>query len=149
MTDQELFDEVAAMRPLKYILAEDGRTAVALPQDAPSRHDSLMMWAKMFENGQKRRVAETRIGRAFWVSTVFFGLDHQWRDGPPVLFETMVFGGPACVAYSEARSCTWDEAEVVHAIVCASIVRVRARGRRLGRAGRHRNRERSFAWWQR
>lgn len=28
------------------------------------------------------------------VSTVFLGLDHNWGDGPPVLWETMVFGGP-------------------------------------------------------
>lgn len=28
------------------------------------------------------------------VSTVFLGVDHNWSDvGPPVLFETMIFGG--------------------------------------------------------
>jgi hypothetical protein len=27
------------------------------------------------------------------VSTVFLGLDHAFRGGPPVLWETMVFGG--------------------------------------------------------
>jgi len=26
------------------------------------------------------------------VSTVFLGLDHNWGDGPPLIFETMVFG---------------------------------------------------------
>ena len=37
-----------------------------------------------------------RQGRAgTWsVSTVFLGMDHNWRrEGPPILFETMVFGG--------------------------------------------------------
>ena len=29
-----------------------------------------------------------------WVSTVFLGLEMAFRDGPPVLFETMIFGGP-------------------------------------------------------
>lgn len=28
------------------------------------------------------------------VSTVFLGIDHNWGRGPPVLWETMIFGGP-------------------------------------------------------
>jgi hypothetical protein len=41
-----------------------------------------------------RRVAAwERDGIA--VSTVFLGLDHQWRPtGPPLIFETLVTGGP-------------------------------------------------------
>lgn len=27
------------------------------------------------------------------VSTVFLGVDHNYGDGPPLLFETMIFGG--------------------------------------------------------
>lgn len=30
-------------------------------------------------------------GREFCVSTVFLGLDHQYGDGPPLVFETMIF----------------------------------------------------------
>src|SRR5258705_6138330 len=37
-----------------------------------------------------KRVAETTVGE-LWVSTVFLGLDHSYLDGPPILFETMVF----------------------------------------------------------
>ena len=43
----------------------------------------------------QRRVAETIVGDAR-VSTVFLGLDHGCGDDPPVLFETMVFGGVHC-----------------------------------------------------
>ncbi len=32
-------------------------------------------------------------GGAVKVSTVFLGLNHQYGDGPPVLYETMIFGG--------------------------------------------------------
>lgn len=28
------------------------------------------------------------------ISTVWLGLNHQYTDGPPLIFETMVFGGP-------------------------------------------------------
>ena len=27
------------------------------------------------------------------VSTVWLGIDHNWGDGPPLIFETMIFGG--------------------------------------------------------
>ena len=46
------------------------------------------------------------------VSTVFLGLDHNWNGGPPILFETMVFGGPHN-EYQE-RYATWDQAEKDH-----------------------------------
>lgn len=58
------------------------------------------------------RVGSTEVGEA-WVSTVFLGLDHGWAPGPPVLFETMVFGGP--FNEEQDRYCTWDEAVVGHA----------------------------------
>ena len=39
------------------------------------------------------RVASTLVGEV-WVSTVWLGIDHGFRsDGPPIIFETMVFGG--------------------------------------------------------
>jgi hypothetical protein len=31
-------------------------------------------------------------GQEVIVSTVFLGLNHNWCDGPPLLWETMVFG---------------------------------------------------------
>jgi hypothetical protein len=53
---------------------------------------SLEEWAHLFEDVSYRRVAETTIGDV-WVSTVFLGFDHQMFDGPPLIFETMIFGG--------------------------------------------------------
>lgn len=55
------------------------------------------------------------------VSTVFLVLDHNFSGkGPPVLFETMVFGkkaeGQAETIHDQecARYCTWDEAKAGH-----------------------------------
>jgi hypothetical protein len=54
--------------------------------------EDLMTWAKWF-NKASRRVALTDTDNG-QVSTVFLGIDHSFsEDGPPVLFETMVFGG--------------------------------------------------------
>lgn len=72
--------------------------------------------AKGFE--ETKRVARTEVGVAA-VSTVFLALDHSHGDGPPLLFETMVFGGEhsgACFRYA-----TWDEAVAGHARVVAAL----------------------------
>ena len=40
------------------------------------------------------------------VSTVYLGSDHSYDDGPPVLWETMIFGGEhdeACMRYRSHR----------------------------------------------
>lgn len=53
--------------------------------------DDIMRWARWMEEHDKdRKVGDTRVG-PYWVSTVFLGLDHNWGEGPPLLFETMVF----------------------------------------------------------
>ena len=77
----------------------------------PVRAD-LLTWATWYEAaGEARRVAVTGDGDVR-VSTVFLGLNHQWGAGPPLLFETMVFGGP--LDQEMERYSTWDEAEAGH-----------------------------------
>ena len=54
---------------------------------------TLLEWGRWMQvNAKRRRVAVTQ-GKGVRVSTVFLGVDHQYQDGPPILFETMVFGG--------------------------------------------------------
>lgn len=51
----------------------------------------MMTWAKKIEDRSYKRVAETTLSNGKWVSTVWLGLNHQYGDGPPLIFETMVF----------------------------------------------------------
>lgn len=56
---------------------------------------SLMTWARLLENWDYKRVRRTKLGhpRTKVLSAVWLGLDHNFRDeGPPLLFETMLFG---------------------------------------------------------
>jgi hypothetical protein len=72
----------------------------------PKRVDFLT-WGRWFE-GADRAVALDRF-RGGVVSTIFLGLDHRWSgDGPPLLFETMVFGGP--LDQAQQRYAFWNEA---------------------------------------
>lgn len=67
----------------KYILMEDGSTL---------KEEDLMAWTKTFET-TNRTIALDKLDNDITVSTVFLGLDHGFGDGPPLLFETMVFVG--------------------------------------------------------
>lgn len=71
-----------------------------------------------------RRVALTTLARVgpckVDVSTVFLALDHNYFGGPPLLFETMIFGGPEDQEFQERWS-TFQGAKAGH----EAIVRVR------------------------
>ncbi len=80
-------------------------------------------WCKEFQRS-KTAVGKTYVGRYF-ISTVFLGLDHNFGDGKPALFETMVFdrskrrnipgfGRSMGEDVFQDRYCTWDEAEAGH-----------------------------------
>jgi len=70
----------------------------------------LLTWARWIETAS-RIVARTKIGDVL-VSTIFLGLDHNLVDGPPLIFETVIFGGE----FDEKldRYSTWEEAELGH-----------------------------------
>jgi hypothetical protein len=51
----------------------------------------MMAWARQHEDDDCRTVAQHWV-RGWMVSTVWLGIDHNFtRQGPPVIFETMVF----------------------------------------------------------
>lgn len=60
----------------------------------PEESHDVRVWAKWFGNNDNRRLAATELPGNVRVSTVFLGIDHSWESGPPVLWETMIFGGP-------------------------------------------------------
>jgi hypothetical protein len=52
----------------------------------------LNEWVRWrMDNNDKRRVALDRVGDTV-ISTIFVGLDYGYGDGPPEIFETMIFG---------------------------------------------------------
>lgn len=65
-------------------------------------------------------VEQTTLPNGHFVSTVWLGIDHAFFDGPPVLFETMVF--PIPTAWSDELDCrryhTEDEAKAGHVVSC-------------------------------
>lgn len=75
-------------RPMNYILNAAGE---------PEPCDDVLEWGRWFETAERHVAHDMDEGAAdgtrVRVSTVFLGLDHQWGNGPPILWETLVFGG--------------------------------------------------------
>ncbi len=78
-------------------------------------------WCSRLADRAYCRVALTQHGDVE-VSTVWIGLNHRYGgDGPPLIFETMVFGGPHD---SECwRWTTEAEARAGHAELCSALLR--------------------------
>jgi hypothetical protein len=69
----------------------------------------LMEWAR--ERQEDNHIGDTTVD-GVRVSTVWLGLDHGYGPGPPLIFETMIFGGPHdnfCERYS-----TKEQAQAGH-----------------------------------
>lgn len=79
----------------RYILDEQGQ---------PVEEPDLMTWADWMERGDVS------------VSTLFLGLDHSFGGGPPVLWETMIFGGEHD-QYQE-RYTSREDAIAGHRVAC-------------------------------
>jgi len=98
------------MKPVRlryYILDADNKPVAV---DMPT-------WGEFFETLSNRIVDYTEINSQIYVSTVFLGLDHRhFGDGPPILFETMVFGGPISMDQACWRYASWDDACVGHVV---------------------------------
>jgi len=86
-----------------------------LKNKKPVLCESMTEWATDFKH---EHVANTSKG-GIRVSTVFLGLDHNWGSGPPLLFETMIFGGQ--YDQEQWRYSTWKEAEEGHKKSCQLV----------------------------
>ena len=85
----------------------------------PIEVSDITAWAVQFEMAD-RIVKQTPLHHDVVVSTIFLGLDHQWGDGPPLLFETRIFGGKH--DQDQWPYSTWDEAVAGHNKVVDELI---------------------------
>ena len=65
----------------------------------------ILEWAEWFAQSHDACVVvKTELPSGTTVSTVFIGIDHGFRGGDPVLWETMLFGGDYDLACDRYRS---------------------------------------------
>src|SRR2546430_11262554 len=86
----------------------------------PVEELDLLTWAHWMDSHQHREVARDTVGDVL-VSTVFLGINRRFvGDGPAILYETMVFGGP--LSNEMDRYTTRDEAIAGHAAMLARVL---------------------------
>lgn len=98
---------------LHYMMEENGEIKTTT---------DLIEWAKWFEKNKKTRIVkQDQIGDSF-VSTVFLATDYNFEEtGDPILFETMVFGGP--FDHEQERYTTSKLAKEGHEKWCQLIIK--------------------------
>jgi hypothetical protein len=82
----------------------------------PVPEEDIFVWGNNWK--KCRRISRTWVGDQL-VSTVFLGIDHSFGDGPPVLFETMVFGGK--MDGHQLRYTSWVKAARGHALTVSWV----------------------------
>lgn len=85
----------------------------------PADSATWSQWIRTYR--ENKIVRQEAVGDRF-VSTVFLGLDHQYGDGPPLVFETMVFESKD--DFTDIYGCrcsTYDEAEAMHEKACVWV----------------------------
>lgn len=76
--------------------------------------DSFLEWAKWFEKaGESRIIQKSYVGDVD-VSTVFLGINHAWRGGRPLIFESMTFSETDRFNHWQDRYSTKEEAIAGH-----------------------------------
>jgi hypothetical protein len=89
------------------------------PLPGETFHDQVLAWAEWYGKHRDLHVADDKISGTR-VSTVFLGHDERhFGDGPPLVFETMLFNRRG--AHSYARYSTWDEALAGHRAALAEL----------------------------
>jgi len=78
---------------------------------------SARQWAEWYDKAN-RRIGRDEIG-VLVVSTIFLGLDHRFfDDGPPLVFETIIFDDDCGHDLETFRYATYDQAEAGHKAAC-------------------------------
>lgn len=96
-----------------YILDENGE---------PVECDDRAQWGREYR--KERHLGDDMVGE-IRVSTVFLGLDHGWDGGPPVLWETMVFGGQSDMyqeRYTSRADALAGHARILEAVKSGEIL---------------------------
>jgi hypothetical protein len=104
---------MSGRKPTRYILNSSGE---------PVPEPDFMTWATAFESCD-RKVKQEHVG-PFWVSTVFLSLNHNFNDdGPPILWETMVFLNHKDVAQDRCSG-SREQALAMHAAMVERVASI-------------------------
>lgn len=80
--------------------------------DRDGKPMTMKQWERLTRDEYKR-VAYDTVGDVA-ISTIWLGIDHQFGEGPPLIFETMIFGIDSDLDQEQWRYSTEAEAIAGH-----------------------------------
>jgi hypothetical protein len=84
----------------------------------PKPEPDLLKWGQWFDTADRQVADDTLLPPAVpsevRVSTIFLGIDHAWGGGPPVLWETMIFGDKSFFNDRQMRYTSREDALAGH-----------------------------------
>lgn len=105
----------------KYYFLEDGELQAVNSLEEYGKRTKINDENKTSFDAHKR-VAETTLKDGTWVSTVCLMTNHNWGDGPPLIFETMAFASKDNLLESLCeRYSTLEEAQEGHDRIVARL----------------------------
>lgn len=114
MNEEPVIRDLAGNEPPLFYILDPDKNIIPVRTTAEK-----LAYYRWYENPENRRVGRTEQA-GISVSTVFLGIDHGgWDGGPPILFESMVFGGP--MDQHQNRYCTWEQALKGHVELCQKV----------------------------
>ena len=89
--------------------------------DNPVATEDYLKWSEFFSSINNRSFGYTQLEGNVTVSTIFMGIDYSFGlvEKNPILFETMVFGGP--LNGKIKRYSSKDDAKKGHAAIVEEI----------------------------
>jgi len=84
----------------------------------------LLEWVKTSVDLEYKVVKRTEVGKTS-ISTVWSGLDHNFRKGPPLIFQTMIFDKDSELDQWQKGYSTLGEAEAGHLRAVALVKKVK------------------------
>ena len=78
---------------------------------------SLEEWADLFKDKKYHAVCQEYIGK-YYISTIWLGVNYNFYEGDPIIFETMVFANGSWSDLDMKRYSTEEEALEGHREMC-------------------------------
>lgn len=80
--------------------------------DRKGREIDINEWGALKRNPGYSTIKQTVFPNGMWVSTVWLGMDLGWDQGPPLIFETMVFPSKGNFTEIDSKRYTTEEEAV-------------------------------------
>lgn len=90
-------------------------------ENRPVQTDDVQVWGRFMMHPHRKRIVQQDRTEKYYISTVFLGVDYQFGEGPPLLFETQIFLNTEEEERETYRYSSWDDALTGHKVALRKL----------------------------